>query len=93
MRGQLLWFLVSWILCLALPGLVRAGDLGFSGFCLEILAPPVTDVFHGQLTDLGSLRSWCGLGGSCCPLTQSPSHLSWSHQEQWRLPAPLLASS
>lgn len=37
-RAQRLWFLVSWILCLALSGLVGAGDLGFSGFCLEILA-------------------------------------------------------
>lgn len=34
-RGQLLWFLVNWILCLALPGLVQAG---VSGFRLEILA-------------------------------------------------------
>lgn len=51
MRAQVLWFLFSWILCLALPAVRGQVVSGFLGFCLEI-QPSDRWYLHGQLGDL-----------------------------------------
>lgn len=68
-----------------LPGAVRvngAGDLDFSGFCLEILAVGPQRQMSSTVSSVTSAVSGPGVGSgdSCCPLMQSPSHLSWNHQ-------------
>lgn len=50
-RAQVLWFLFSWILCLALPAVRGQVVSGFLGFCLEI-QPSDRWYLHGQLGDL-----------------------------------------
>lgn len=52
--------------------------------------PSDNDVFHGQCSDSSSLRSWCELSLYCPLIMHSPSHWTWSHGEQWGLPALLL---
>lgn len=53
MRCQLLWFLLDWILWLALAMFGGQASVDFSGFSFEILAiGPSEDVYHGQCVTL-----------------------------------------
>lgn len=95
MRCPLLLFLVQQD---SPPGTARLGGRQAWTFLTSAMKswpwdPSDSDVFHGQLSDSGSLRSWCELSLYCPPIMHSPSRWTWSHREQWGLPALLLVSS